>query len=111
EADAADTAAPLLRPFRRDLLVGEERGGLVGFFCGFLSPSDSEEGGVRFSGVDPAHRGEGLAPCPLRTIFRSCSGTRSFARAQRDFTHQPWIDRVPSPPGIRDRRAGGQPRR
>jgi ribosomal protein S18 acetylase RimI-like enzyme len=52
-------------------LFAEERGELVGFLCGFLSQSYPEEAYVHFIGVDPAHRGEGLARALYERFFEA----------------------------------------
>jgi ribosomal protein S18 acetylase RimI-like enzyme len=71
--------------FRETSFVGEERGELVGFLCGFLcgflSQSYPEEAYVHFIGVDPAHRGEGLARALYERFFEAARGHgRSLVR-------------------------------
>jgi ribosomal protein S18 acetylase RimI-like enzyme len=46
--------------FRQTTFVAEDEGELVGFLCGFLSQSHSDEAYVHFVGVRPDQRGSGL---------------------------------------------------
>jgi ribosomal protein S18 acetylase RimI-like enzyme len=51
--------------FRDTSFVAEDDGELAGFLCGFRSQTHDDEAYIHFVGIDPAHRGGGLA----RTLY------------------------------------------
>lgn len=61
--------------FRETSFVAEDDGRLVAFLVGFLSQTYPDEAYIHFVGVDPAHRGAGLA----RDLYE-----RFFAAARAD---------------------------
>jgi ribosomal protein S18 acetylase RimI-like enzyme len=47
----------------------DETGDLLGFLCGFLSQTNSEEAYIHFMGVSPEHRGEGIGRALYERFF------------------------------------------
>ena len=114
-----------LEHFHDTSLVAEDRGELVGFLVGFLSPSRPDEGYIHFVGVHPAHRKKGLARelyerfftlCGRegRTLVRSCTSPvnrGSIAFHQRlGFESEPGDDEDGGFPVARDYNRPGDPK-
>jgi hypothetical protein len=55
--------------FRATSFVVEHGGELAAFFVGFLCPTHDDEAYVHFVGVDPAHRGRGVARSLYERFF------------------------------------------
>ena len=77
--------APLLQKlffvhFRDTSFVAEEDGEIVAFLCGFRSQTYDDEAYIHFVGVDPAHRGRGLAR-ELYERFFAAVAPRTIVRA------------------------------
>ena len=66
--------------FRDTSFVAEEDGRVVAFLCGFRSQTHDDEAYIHFVGVDPAHRGSGLAR-ELYERFFAAVAPRSVVRA------------------------------
>ncbi|WP_017615319.1 GNAT family N-acetyltransferase [Nocardiopsis salina] len=68
--------------FHRTSLVAEGEGVLAGFLVGFHSPSEPGTVYVHFAGVDPGHRGSGLAHGLYRRFFDAARAEgRTLVRA------------------------------
>jgi ribosomal protein S18 acetylase RimI-like enzyme len=67
-------------PFRDTSFVTEVDGALAGFLCGFRSQTFDEEAYIHFVGVDPAHRGAGVARALYERFFEAVA-PRSTIRA------------------------------
>lgn len=55
--------------FHRTSLIAENGDDLAGFLIGFLSPSLPDTAYIHFAGVDPSHRGTGLARHLYETFY------------------------------------------
>jgi predicted GNAT superfamily acetyltransferase len=66
--------------FRDTSFVVEEDGAVAAFLCGFRSQTYADEAYVHFVGVDPAHRGGGLARRLYERFFEAVR-PRSVVRA------------------------------
>jgi ribosomal protein S18 acetylase RimI-like enzyme len=66
--------------FRDTSFVAEHDGEVVAFLCGFRSQTFDDEAYIHFVGVDPAHRGGGLAR-QLYERFFAAVAPRSIVRA------------------------------
>ena len=96
--------------FRDTSFVAEDDGAVIAFLCGFRSQTFDDEAYIHFVGVDPAHRGDGLArtlyerffaAVAPRTVVRAVTspvneGSIAFHRAlgfevDRDDTHMLFV--------------------
>jgi ribosomal protein S18 acetylase RimI-like enzyme len=66
--------------FRDTSFAWEENGALRGFLCGFRSQTFGEEAYVHFVGVDPEHRGRGIARALYERFFAAVA-PRAVVRA------------------------------
>jgi ribosomal protein S18 acetylase RimI-like enzyme len=66
--------------FRDTSFVAEEDDRLAGFLCGFRSQTHDDEAYIHFVGVDPAHRGSGVAR-ELYERFFTAVAPRTVIRA------------------------------
>ena len=63
--------------FRDTSFVAEDDGLLAGFLCGFRSQTFDDEAYIHFVGVDPAHRGAGLARELYERFFAAIAPRRT----------------------------------
>lgn len=66
--------------FRDTSFVAEDDAALAGFLCGFRSQTHADEAYIHFVGVDPAHRGGGLARMLYERFFEAVA-PRTTVRA------------------------------
>jgi ribosomal protein S18 acetylase RimI-like enzyme len=66
--------------FRDTSFVGEDKGELAGFLCGFRSQTFDDEAYIHFVGVDPSRRGSGLGRLLYERFFEAVR-PRSLVRA------------------------------
>ena len=59
--------------FRDTSFVAEDNGDVVGFLVGFLSQTSDDEAYIHFAGVEPDHRGQGIARALYERFFEAAA--------------------------------------
>ena len=71
-----------LQHFCSTSLVAEDKGTLLGFLIGFLSPSQPDDAYIHYVGVHPSHRHRGLSRCLYdRFLHEASKAGRTTVRA------------------------------